>query len=331
VLVVLACGCKSPPSRSTNDGGETATTPDAGPVLSTETVPASTSAASASAPSPRSASLQAGPCSDAAPRSGKSIGHTSTVFKLELADGRKVAWKPNSKKVHARYKGEIAAFRLASALGIDNVLPACARAFDVNAITSALSANADASNVLTTEAVAEDGKVYGATIDWFDGLSFWPLEKEPLRSEARSWLTAGHEIPPPKVDLARQTSTLVAFDFITGNWDRYSGENVGIDRAGVRVLYIDNDAAFMEAPPKAGETKNETALKATDRFSRAFVERVRNLDAEALSRVFGVEAPGRPLLAPSVVGLVVRRLKALVAIVDRKIALHGEGETLYFR
>ncbi|HVH47121.1 MAG TPA: hypothetical protein VM925_32485, partial [Labilithrix sp.] len=69
-------------------------------------------------------------CSDASARSGKSIGHTSAVFKLELSDGKKVAWKPNAKKMRGRYKGEIAAFRLASALAIENVPSACPHVFD---------------------------------------------------------------------------------------------------------------------------------------------------------------------------------------------------------
>ena len=137
--------------------------------------------------------------------------------------------------------------------------------------------------------------------------------------------------PQAEIELARQASTLVAFDFITGNWDRYSGENVGLDSTGAHVLFIDNDAAFLELPPKEQLARNKALLDATDRFSRAFVEGARKLDAERLAAVFGEEAPGRPLLSTAVVSIVARRLEELVAIVDAKIAARGEAETLYFR
>lgn len=320
LLVVLACACDRKASSQ-----EHASPPVALPAHEAD---ASTQTTSAPAEPAR---LRDDPCG-AEPKSGKSIGHTSVVLKLELANGKKIAWKPNAKKVRGRYKGEIAAFRLAKALGVDdNVLPVCARAFDVDAITAVLPPNGDAAKLLASDGIVEDGKLYGAAISWFDGLSFWPLEKEPLRSESRAWLTVGKEVPAAKVDLARQTSSLIAFDFLTANWDRYSGENVGIDRSGSLVLYIDNDAAFMDGPPKAALAKNELDVKATDRFSRSFVARLRQLNDEELARVFGEESPGRPLLSPTVFAAVSKRAKDLVAVVDGKIKEHGESETLYFR
>jgi hypothetical protein len=132
-------------------------------------------------------------CSDttSSPRSGKSIGHTSVVFKLELSTGRKVAWKPNAKKVKGRYKGEVAAYRLGRALAIANVIPACLRVFDQATTIAALTSNPDAAAALADQAIVEDGKIYGVTISWVDGLQFWPLEKDPLRTDAKTWLTAG--------------------------------------------------------------------------------------------------------------------------------------------
>ncbi|MBX3264153.1 MAG: hypothetical protein KF782_31060 [Labilithrix sp.] len=264
------------------------------------------------------------------PRSGKSVGHTSVVFKVELSSGKKAAWKPNARRVKGRYRGEAAAFRLAQALGIPNVPPACVRAFDANAAAAALAPSPDAAKLFASEAIVEGGKVHGVVVPWIDGLTFWPLEKEPLRSEVRAWLGAGGEIPAAKVDLARQASTLVAFDFVTGNWDRYSGENVGLDRAGSLVLYIDNDAAFMEGPPKARLAENQARLEATARFSRRLVARARALDEARLAAALGEEAPGRPLLSAAAVTAVAKRLAAFVAIVDAKIAAHGEDATLYF-
>jgi hypothetical protein len=269
-------------------------------------------------------------CSSAAtPARGRSIGHTSVVFKVELSSGAKAAWKPNARKVKERWRGEVAAYRLAQALGLDNVPPACARTLDAETARAALAGRADATRLFDEQAVVEGGKVRGVIIPWIDGLRFWPLEKEPLRSEVRGWL-ASSEIPVDERELARQASDLVAFDFVTGNWDRYSGENVGLDAAGARVLFIDNDAAFMARPPPDQLAQNRARLEATMRFSRGLVDAARLLDRERLAAAIGDEEPGRPLLPGEVLTSVAERLAELVGHVDAKIGAHGEAATLAF-
>jgi len=342
LLAACACSCEkkpAPPATAVADASATAPaairTPgeaspgDASPgAVGAASSPSSTDAGDAVADvAPR----WAFDCNDdGVPKSGKSIGHTSVVFKVELSNGKKAAWKPNARKVKGRYKGEVAAYRLAKALGIVNVPPACFRAFDAGALAAALAGNADAAKVFANEVLVEGGKVHGVVIPWIDGLSFWPLEKEPLRSEARSWLAAGSNVPEAKRDLARQTSTLVAFDFITDNWDRYSGANVGLDKAGALVLYVDNDAAFMEAPPRELVARNKALVEATDRYSRRFVARLRELDEPRLAAAFGEETAGKPLLSKAVVSTVLGRVKELLDVIDAKIAKQGEAETLFF-
>jgi hypothetical protein len=320
ILFFAAAACTRAPS--------TAPAPDAAAnVAVAPPAPAPTDAASSDA---GIASLG---CEDGIPRSGKSIGHTSVVLKVELSTGKKAAWKPNARKVKGRYKGEIAAYRLAGALGIPNVPPVCFRSFDASAATTALASNEQARSLFADQAIVEQGAVRGAVIPWIEGLQFWALEKDPARSDVRRWLTAKATIPPDKLDLARQASTLAAFDFITGNWDRYSGGNVGLDKTGTVVLYIDNDGAFMEGPAQEALARNRARVDSADRFSSSFVERVRTLAAggeDELLRVFGEESAGTPLLSRSVVGAVAARMKVLVGVLDAKTKAHGEGETLFF-
>ncbi|MBX3199029.1 MAG: hypothetical protein KF894_12930 [Labilithrix sp.] len=331
VLALVACeGKRADPPAPSPDGGATGAKDAASAAPSSSAAPARGLGRVGGVDASAAPASWAFGCEDeSAPRSGKSIGHTSVVFKVELSNGKKAAWKPNARNVRGRYRGEAAAYRLAQALGLPNVPPACVRAFDATAASAALAATPEAAKLFASEAIVEDGKVYGVIIPWIDGLTFWPLEKEPLRSEVRAWLGGG-EIPAAKVDLARQASSLVAFDFVTGNWDRYSGENVGLDRAGSLVLYIDNDAAFMAGPPKARLAENQARLEATTRFSRRFVARARALDEARLAEALGDEAPGRPLLAAPALTAVAKRISAFVAIVDAKIAAHGADATLYF-
>lgn len=275
-------------------------------------------------------------------RSGKPIGHTSVVFKLELTNGAKAVFKPASRRGPLRYKGEIAAYRLAGALGLVNVPPAFPRTFDRAELIGALGGDTSpGGELLTGEALGGDGKSRGSLVGWIDKLEFLALEAEPLRSRWHGWLTKGQAIPdaPFEADagtpfatreLAAQTSTLVAFDYLTGNWDRWSGANIGIDRSKALLLFVDNDGAFFETPPKDALARNTRVLESVDRFSRSFVEHVRRLDESTLAAAIGDETPGAPLLSKKVLQSVLERRKELLRVIDAKIAANGDAETLFF-
>ncbi|HSY25741.1 MAG TPA: hypothetical protein VK841_26660, partial [Polyangiaceae bacterium] len=64
----------------------------------------------------------------ARPVAAKSIGHTSYVLKVRFEGGLVAAFKPRSTLPlgRMRYRAEVAAFRLAHALGLSNVPPASA-------------------------------------------------------------------------------------------------------------------------------------------------------------------------------------------------------------
>lgn len=253
-------------------------------------------------------------CGDSLPIRGRSVGHTSVVFKLELANGQRIAFKPKSRRGGARYKGEIAAHRLAQALGLPNVLPACARTLPSGALHGALDAIAPARALLDGEVVADADGVRGAAIPWLATYTVFPLEQEPLRRELTGYLRRGATVPPARANLARQTSILLAFDFLTANWDRWSGANVAIDAPTETLLFVDNDGAFFAQPPADALAQNQRRLEAMTRFSRSFVEALRR--AEDLAVVFGDEGPGVPLLAPGVIAAVGERRRQLLARID---------------
>lgn len=256
-----------------------------------------------------------------AARSAKAIGHTSVVFKLELASGKKAAFKPASRRGPVRYKGEIAARRLGVALGLSNVPRVYFRTFEANALAAAKGAD---------EMIVKDGVVKGALIPWIDGLEFLSLEKAPLSAEWKLWLRKDGSVPDDQRELARQISTLVAFDFITGNWDRWSGGNVGIDKKTGTLLFIDNDGAFFDVPPLDGLQRNKKLLEGIDKHSKSFVTRVRELDDEALTRALGEESPGVPLLSAKALAGVHQRRKEVLRVIDAKSSDGGETAVLAF-
>ncbi len=253
------------------------------------------------------------------PTSAKAIGHTSIVFKLELSTGRKAAFKPASRRGPQRYKGEIAARRLALALGLESVPPAFFRSFEARLLGGAKGAD---------EMIVSGGVVKGALIPWIPDLGFLALEQAPMSGQWKQWLRTGTAIPDDKRGLAAQISTLVAFDYLTANWDRWSGGNVGVDKATGSLLYIDNDGAFFELPPQEGLERNKKLLAGIDRFARGFITRVRLLDDAELARALGDETPGVALLSAKALAGVSRRRKELLEVVDAKAA--AEETTLAF-
>jgi hypothetical protein len=257
------------------------------------------------------------------PKRGRSVGHTSVVFKIELANGKKCAFKPATRRGIKRYKGEVAARRLAIALGLPNVPPAMLRTFRDAELRPVLPAELYASEVVVDAA----GLVKGALIPWIDGLEFLPLESD---TKWKAWLRRGAEIPDDQRTVAADASTMVAFDFLTGNWDRWSGGNIGFDRPSGHVLFIDNDGAFFEVVPLDSLARSRRLLAGIDRYSRSFVERLRAMDDNALSAAIGEESSGAPLISAKALTGVVERRAELLGILDAKLADAGDAETLAF-
>jgi len=260
----------------------------------------------------------------AAPERGRSIGHTSVVFKLGLTGGVEAAYKPRSRRGGERFRGEIAAYRLARALGIDNVPPAYPRAFAIDALRSALVPAAV--ELLDREAVAEaSGEVRGAIIPWIAKLEFIPLEGAAWRARWQGWLERGASIPEADRSTAAQISTMIVFDFVTGNWDRWSGANVAIDRARGTILFVDNDGAFFDPPPADPLARQRAELTRVRRFARPFVDALRATDEAALTAAFGDESEGRPLLPKKLVHAADDRRRAALAIIDATRAREGDA------
>ena len=328
LLLLAACACTPP-----------APTPDAAPASSASAagvVEAGSGLSFTFADASPVAVLDAGSADlsgylDAAPKSGKSVGHTSVVFKLDLAGDLVAAYKPESKRGHRRYRGEIAAYRLGLGLHLRNVPPALPRAFDPKDLRAAVAKDAAAAKLFDDEAVvATDGKIHGAIIPWIPKLEFLPLEGAPWRARFTGWLSHDGVIPEEQRALAGQISTMIAFDLITGNWDRWSGGNVGLDRATNTLLFIDNDGTFFDPVPPQPLAAQLALLKKVDHFSKSFVKSVRAMDVISLADAIGFEVSPEPLLSPKVLAAADERRRKVLEIVDGKIAAWGEASVLSF-
>jgi hypothetical protein len=268
------------------------------------------------------------------PVAAKSIGHTSFVLKVTLAGGAVGAFKPRSKRPlgDRRYRGEIAAYRLAVALGLSRVPRAEPRSFDSAALREACSTTPGSAEHFDREALVDaDGTIRGAFVDWIEDFRVLPLEDASWRARWEPWVTdPAARIAAADRPLASAISTLIAFDYLTANWDRWSGGNVARSGTAGDVLYVDNDGAFYERPPPESLERQLAQLRRVVRFSRRFVDALRALDAPKLSTAFAEERPGEPLLPDAVVAAVEERRRTIVQVVDERVARSGARATFAF-
>lgn len=350
--VLVACGrgdapSHAPPAASASQA--IAVTGSIAPMPSASAASATPSPSVGAAPSSRPRAVATG-----TPTAAKAIGHTSLVFKVHLKaeDGREenVVFKARFKKGPDRFRGEIAAFRLGEALGIGDRLPVAAPvtfpASSFRALLSGDSATAYDDGALI-DGSARGPVVRGASLGWIKGLSFYPLEKKAFRDQALAELKQGappyvarlpqpRPVAPDEASLlaalpdAEEVSTLLAFDWLTGNFDRWSGANVGRDDATGHLIYIDNDGAFLDPMPAAPLARQWQLVDGCDRYSKRFVASLRSLDADALRAALGTGVAEEPLLkAPVLAGVIERRTKLLAAI-DAKIAKWGAEAVLAY-
>jgi hypothetical protein len=272
--------------------------------------------------------VAADPYADAAPISVKSIGHTSYVLKVTLEGGFAAAYKPGSTLPLGkhRYKGEIAAYRLARALGLDNVPLAMPRAFSASALRGAFPTPKGASDFDHQAIVDAAGFVHGALMPWIRDYRVLPLEEGSWRARWESWLmNPATHVPDGQESLAASISTMLVFDYVTANWDRWSGGNVA--RAGDegRLLFVDNDGAFYEHPAREPLAAQLTRIRRIVRFSRSFVASLQALDDAKLRAAFGEETPGIPLLSDQVIADVESRIATVLGVVDASMNRQGDA------
>ena len=110
---------------------------------------------------------------------------------------------------------------------------------------------------------------------------------------------------------------MIVFDYVTANFDRWSGGNVGRDKKTGALLFIDNDGAFYETPHAAPLERQWEILRGVERFSKSFVKSMERLGPDELRAALGEETAGVPLLSDKVLaGVEERRKRALSEIAE---------------
>lgn len=308
LLAALLCACThaDPPGPTP----EAASSAAAAPALGSAAAPVASAVDPAAAPS-----LTAFVATRA-----KLVGHTSLVLKLEGDAKQRAIFRPAFHEGGTRYRGEIAAYRLGVRLGLGALFAEAVPHSMPKETARALLSVPDRAK-FDADAIVEGNQVHGALVRWIDGLEMPPFEKDPWVARWKGWIQTPVDIPAADRPLAAQFSTLVAFDYLTGNFDRWSGGNVGAVKRGESfdLRFIDNDGAFLDPMPKGPLAASRERLLATTRFDVGFVEKLRALTKESSwAGVFGSGVDGKPLLSATVADGV--RTRAVFALdhIDKK-------------
>jgi hypothetical protein len=268
--------------------------------------------------------------STARSRSFKPVGHTSVVFRMRTVARVTAALKVRSRRIPHGYKHEIAAYRIARLLGLDNVPPATHRRVGWNEIRRRFHEDKLDQRPGVRRAILwdEDETAPAAAIYWVKGMRSVGYEK---RSAWAGWLRDG-DIPEGKRALARDLSTMSVFDLLIGNWDRFSGGNLPSDASRKRAILRDNDRAFSTPLLPKRYDALVTNLRRTERFSRSVVDRLSRLDEVALRRELA-EDPSHataPLLSDAQIADLFDRRATILSHVAALIEERGEAEVLVF-
>jgi hypothetical protein len=262
-------------------------------------------------------------------------GGSSVSLRLELDNGARAAFKPNQTNLQTIPRKEVAAFRIDRLLGLQAVPPAIGRDFSAEEVLARLETGSEVFLTrLREEILLKDGqmvgemswwipviehaKVNGFEIDSTDGVVTW-----------KRYLTAGAAIPESEWHMLAQISSMVLFDFIINNSDRWSGSNVRMSEDGRVLYYMDNTLAFGREPD--GHRKSRTYFTRAQKFSRSLVARLRTLTEEELrAAVDHDRGPFAYLLSDEEIAAVMLRRDWAITYIDGLIAEHGETAILVF-
>ena len=261
-------------------------------------------------------------------------GGSSLSLRIDFASGARAAFKPLQIHPQSDPRREIAAYRIDRMLGIGHVPPAKSAAFAIDDLVAAMepSGRVYSAGRLADEAIPRRGQLVGE-------VSWWIPEIKSVRmggnliDEAEGqalwsgYLQAGAAMPAELKPMLAQISTVILFDLLIDNSDRWSGNNTQ-GSADNRILYfMDNTLAFSAFT--LGHSTNLSKLNRIQVFPRALVGKLRGLTLEDLSAVLGREDDLLgPLLTDAEIRAIIARRDHFLEYIDRLIAELGEDAVL---
>jgi hypothetical protein len=263
-------------------------------------------------------------------------GGSSVSLRVDFATGGRASFKPDQTNLQSVPRKEVAAYRIDRMLGLSHVQPVIAGALPRQEVVAAMDPGARAllprfnAEVLVTEDGMVKGslawwipeivdcKIQGFRVDSTDGIVLW-----------KRYLTIGEPIPPAAAQIVPQISSMVVFDFLINNFDRWSGANVKCSPDMADVYYMDNALSF--GLDGRGQLKARIYLERSQKFSRSLYEALRRLDPVEVTDAMNTDTgPWESLLTEEEISAMMKRRDYLVSYIDGLITMYGEDAVLVF-
>lgn len=262
-------------------------------------------------------------------------GGSSLSLRLDFADGSRAAFKPDQINLQTVPRKEIAAYRLSRLLGIEAVSPAVGRAFTIEELVEKLDPGSrDLAPRLRAEVILNaEGKVSGELSWWIPIIVDAELDGMRIDSPEgiaawRRYLVAGAAEPYEARHLLPQISTMLVFDYLINNSDRFSGSNAKASPDGRTLYYMDNTLSFGTL--LEGSSKVRGYLEKVQKLSRSLVRRVRGLDEAALRATMAGASPYDKVLFDEEITAVLYRRDQLLTYVDTLCGQYGEAAVMVY-
>jgi hypothetical protein len=255
-------------------------------------------------------------------------GGSSISFRVDFTDGSRAAFKPNQTNPQTVPRKEAAAYRLSRVLGLNLVAPVIMRSLNRDEILGKLAASSRwARHRIETETLFDErGETVGSLAYWIPAVADLRLDTTEGIYRWSAWLTQGLEVPADKAQIAAQLSTLLVFDLLQNNSDRFSGGNLLGSADGSTLFYMDN--AFGFQTDLDGHVRCWHYLKRAQKFSRGFVQALEKLSRESLQTTLAADS-GALLTDEEITAVLARRDRAL-AYIRGLCDEHGVDRVLAF-
>jgi hypothetical protein len=269
------------------------------------------------------------------PVSAKPVGTSSVVFKLDLEGPIDAAFRPENRLNPRGHLAEIAAYRVGRALGFDHVAPAVPRSVPYAELQRLVqTTRPEAWPLLSHELSQHSGQVHGVAIYWIPELRELGFDTRDGITRLTRWL-AQDGIPAARDKsklLAAQLSTMLGFDYLIANFDRFSGANIQGDAQGAHLYLRDHNMAFFEPLRVTHHERVLTHLKRAQRFSRGFVAALKELDTRRLSGALAdpADPEGFQVLSAGQLRSLLDRRGTLLSYIAALIDTYGERNVLTF-
>ncbi|MEZ4254769.1 MAG: hypothetical protein R3A78_03505 [Polyangiales bacterium] len=265
------------------------------------------------------------------------VGNTSVVFAAELRGSVNAAFRPRQKLKPLGYRAEIAAYRIARLLELDNVPPVVSRMVPVAAVREKIIPEFQAAaeeyvRALIPERVGEQDMVPVAAIYWIPDMRDPGLDASRRVERWTRHLQQSGRVRESELSWHRDIANVLVFDYLIGNPDRWSGSNLQGSHDGMRLYIRDHDLGFPEQDRVDRTRVLLETLMRTQKFSRRTVARLRDMTRASVAAEVAKDPRSREeaILSPAQLDGVMARRDTILSYVDSLVDEYGAERVLVF-